>query len=113
MPSTRTSLHIGINDYPLAVGTLRYCAADAAKLRKVLDGHRDGFAATQSILLVDDRAQQTGNLYPPTRANIIRHVLQVCEQATAEDTVLIQFSGHGALGRDGRLYLLPLDVFSG
>lgn len=110
MSDTRISLHIGINGYPAAIGPLRFCAADAAGVRKILDSHREGFHSTLSILLADGSITSSGQTSLPTRANIISTVKQVCEQATNQDTLLIQFSGHGALDSSGRLHLLPIDV---
>ena len=107
--STRTSLHIGVNGYSPSIGTLSYCAADARALKSILDAHRDGFHSTSSILMVDQPQPQSAEAVP-TRANIISQIKEVCENAIEHDTLLIQFSGHGTLGADGRLYLLPLDT---
>jgi hypothetical protein len=109
MNTTRTSLHIGINSYSAAIGQLRYCADDATKLKNILDAHREGFHSTSSILLVDHPTAKFDNA-TPTRANIIALVKDVCENAKKQDTLLIQFSGHGTLGHDNRLYLLPSDT---
>jgi hypothetical protein len=113
MSTTRISLHIGINGYPAAIGSLQFCVADAVAVRNILDAHREGFHSTISVLLADGPVKGSGDALPPTRANIISKVKQVCEQATDQDTLLVQFSGHGALSTEGRLYLLPLDIVPG
>jgi len=59
--------------------------------------------------MVDQPQPQSAEAVP-TRANIISQIKEVCENAIEHDTLLIQFSGHGTLGADGRLYLLPLDT---
>jgi hypothetical protein len=105
-------LHIGINGYAPTIGSLRYCSADAAAVRNALNARRDGFNSTRSTLLADGQ-EEPGDTQPPTRANIIAKVKETCEQATANDTLLIQFSGHGSLSADGHLYLLPFDVVPG
>jgi hypothetical protein len=110
MVNTRISLHVGVNGYPPALGPLRFCAADATAVRKILDSHREGFHSTRSVLLADGPVKGHGDAQLPTRANIMTSIQQACTQATEQDTLLLQFSGHGALAADGRLYLLPSDV---
>ena len=110
MNATRTCLCIGVNNYAPALGELRFCAADAAAVKRALDARRDGFSSTQSVLMADGRTIGERDARPPTRATIIGSIKDICEQATDDDVVVIQFSGHGVLGGDERLYLLPIDA---
>jgi hypothetical protein len=104
MPMIRKSLLIGINGYAPSIGELQFCVSDARGVARALNTRREGFDSTETTLLVD------GGDSPPTRTNIINHVAGLCKAATAEDTLFIFFAGHGDVGDDGNLYLLPLDA---
>lgn len=94
MNPTRRSLLIGVNGYKPVIGLLRFCVSDAKRLESVLNTHRAGFAATESTLLTDDQPSEK----QPTNSHIIENIVRLCETATSEDTLLIHFSGHGAIG---------------
>lgn len=104
MSAIRGSLVIGVNKYHSSIGQLRFCVADAKEVARALDSRREGFASTESTILID------GAELPPTYTNIVNQVAALCKNASPEDTILIFFAGHGAIGADGGLYLLPLDA---
>lgn len=104
----RRSLLIGVNGYKPSIGALNYCASDAKKVEKALNTRRDGYHSTESMLLADGQPDEL----VPTRVNIIENIISLCRTAANEDTLLIHFSGHGAIGKDDNLYLLPIDASS-
>ena len=106
MNSTRWALLIGVNGYKPAIGRLMYSISDAKNMKQVLDSRNDGFKTTKSTLLSDDQSSKL----PPTKVNIIENVSRICKAAKSKDTILIYFSGHGAIGEEKECYLLPLDA---
>jgi len=108
MDIIRRSLIIGVNGYKPSIGALSYCASDAKKIEKALNTRRDGFNSTESMLLIDGEPDEL----VPTRVNIIENIIRLCRTAANEDTIIIHFSGHGAIGKDENLYLLPIDASS-
>lgn len=106
MGSTRRSLLIGVNGYKPSVGPLSFCASDAKRLEAALNARREGFALTESVLLADGRRGDRA----PTRTNIIENIVKLCDSAGGDDTILLHFSGHGVLGEEKKLYILPLDA---
>lgn len=105
MNSTRRCLLIGVNGYKPTIGQLRYCVSDVLQIEQALNTRRDGFASTQSTLLIDEQPDELR----PTRVNIIENIIYLCNSSDTEDTLILYFSGHGILGNDGKCYLLPLD----
>lgn len=106
MVRKRRSLLIGINGYKPAIGRLYFCASDAKTIESALNARRDGFHSTESTLLIDDQIDDLR----PTKVNIVECVARICSAADIEDTILIHFSGHGQMGKDNKLYLLPIDA---
>lgn len=108
MDTVRRSLFIGVNGYKPSIGALKYCSSDAKKIEAALNTRREGFNFTESRLLTDELSDEL----TPTRVNIIDNIRHLCNTAANEDTIIIHFSGHGAIGKDENLYLLPIDVSS-
>jgi Caspase domain len=106
MDIIRRSLIIGVNNYRPSIGALNFCASDARNIEKALNTRRDGFTSTESRLLSDEQS----NEFNPTRVNIIENIIRLCQTSTSDDTVIIHFSGHGEIGKDENLYLLPMDA---
>jgi len=106
MAKIRRSLLIGINGYKPSIGILRFCVSDVKHIKAALNARRDGFDSTTCVLLTDEQE----NIQRPTKSNIIERISEVCDLASLEDTILIQFCGHGAIANNGRLYLLPIDA---
>lgn len=106
MAVARHAVVVGINKYEPSIGSLRFCAADARGIEHSLRGRRDGFHSTSHVLIVDEEAGSRS----PTRSNIMQALKQLSRDATAEDTIIFHFSGHGQIGQDGKLYLLTADT---
>lgn len=105
MNSTRWALLIGVNGYRPAIGQLQYSISDARNVEQVLNSRTEGFGTTESTLLTDEPDE-----LQPTKVNIIDNVIRICKNAKNSDTILIYFSGHGAIGEEKKCYLLPLDA---
>ncbi len=101
------ALVIGVNDYASEeIVDLRYAVADARAIYRLLvDPAVGGFDRSHSKLLVDGA---DGDL-APTRNNILHQLVQLERLVSAEDTVLVYFSGHGIEDMD-KPVLLPSDV---
>lgn len=85
MPN-KTSLCIGINDYPGVANDLHGCVNDAADWASVLTDK--GFTVK---MLLDSKA---------TRANIVKEIKSLMTKTGAGDSVIIQYSGHGSFVPD-------------
>ena len=96
-------LAVGVSKYRNAGLNLDFAAADATALAAAFDrvSRPAPFDAVVAKVLTDDQA---------TRAGIFRGLKDVAVQATAADSVLVYFSGHGKRDAQGQLYLLPADV---
>ncbi|MCA9012453.1 MAG: caspase family protein [Planctomycetaceae bacterium] len=100
---THWVLLVGVDDYA-HVTDLKYCSDDVVALRSALI---ELGVPDNQIKLLHDRAAE--NRFRPFRANILRQLDLVLKLATADDTILIAFSGHG-LHLDNRSYLCPAEA---
>jgi len=97
---------IGVNEYiDQTIPSLRYCVADA---RLVADTLRQkcGYEADRILLLTDDQPKTHQR---PLRLSLLERIPAWLERAAKGDTVLVYFSGHGFLDKDGQSYLAPQD----
>jgi hypothetical protein len=87
----RYALVIGISKYANPALNLSFAAADAQSLSKVLTDPEVGAYKPENVrLLVDEQA---------TRKNIVSALnTWLKNRVTADDSVVIFYSGHGALG---------------
>jgi formylglycine-generating enzyme required for sulfatase activity len=99
----RYALLIGISKYANPALSLNFAAADAQALYKVLVDPEIGAYKPENVrLLVDDQA---------TRKNIISAMnTWLKNRVTADDSVLIFYSGHGALGGASEAYWVNYDA---
>lgn len=94
---------IAVPDYEAAaVPNLPFAANDVASLAESLKP----LGYEVSLLGAPDA---TGDVRSATRNRIISAVFETCRSASADDVVLIYFSGHG-LHTEGRDYLVPADA---
>jgi uncharacterized caspase-like protein len=101
-------LFVGVDRYLYLPGasTLQYPASDTQRLYDLIcDPANGGVDPTHAFLLDDDRDEDAEK---PTRANIARCIEELGQRAQPSDTILIFFSGHGAVSH-GRTYLLTRD----
>ncbi|MEP7108533.1 MAG: caspase family protein [Ferruginibacter sp.] len=80
--SNKTALCIGINNYPGTQNDLNGCVNDANDWAKELESR--GFTVT---LLLDAKAK---------KANIIKEMKKMLNATKEDDSVVIQYSGHGS-----------------
>jgi hypothetical protein len=99
----RYALLIGISQYANSSLNLNAAAADAQALAKVLGDPEIGAYKPDNIrLLVDNQA---------TRKNIVSALnTWLKNRVTADDSVLIFYSGHGALGNGNEAYWVTFDA---
>lgn len=102
---------VGISDYGGRANDLEFTADDARRMEQALVGN--GMRPDDSLLLVDRQA---------TRAAVQRAIASVAQRATADDTFVFFYSGHGgrelrpsqqaaeADGQDETLALFDADV---
>lgn len=82
----KTALCIGINNYPGTSNDLNGCVNDVEDWSKELKSR--GYAVTT---LIDSKA---------TKANIIKSIKKIITDARPNDSVVIQYSGHGSFVPD-------------
>src|SRR5258707_9653913 len=70
------------------------------------DRSRGGVGPSRALLLADLRAEETDKT---ARANIEARLRELRQRVQPADTVLIFFSGHGAVDKEGNTYLLTRD----
>jgi formylglycine-generating enzyme len=99
----RWAVLVGVNEYA-QLRDLRYCVADAKKMRDRLIGV--GFPPENIFLLVDDAERKVDQ---PFRENIQQRILSLLSVAEKDDLVLVMFSGHG-VHVDGKGYFCPTDA---
>jgi uncharacterized caspase-like protein len=102
------ALFVGVDRYLNLPGasTLQYAASDIERLHDlVCDPAGGGVDPSQAFLLDDDRDTDEEK---PTRANIARCIEDLGKRAQHSDTILVFFSGHGAVYH-GSTYLLTRD----
>jgi len=99
----RYALLIGISKYANPALTLSYAAADAQSLQQVLLDPEVGAYKPENVrLLTDDQA---------SRKNIVSAMnTWLKNRVTADDSVLIFYSGHGALGNASEAYWVTYDA---
>jgi sulfatase modifying factor 1 len=99
----RYALLIGISKYANASLSLGFAAADAQSLQKVLlDPEIGGYKPENVRLLVDEQA---------TRKNIMSGLNSwLRNRVGADDSVIIFYSGHGALGPGNEAYWVTHDA---
>jgi hypothetical protein len=109
-PGNRWALIIGIDTYhDPEINPLNYAVNDAKALYELLvNSNRGKFPPEHVKLLTSD--EKTNKRLQPTEANILYYLKSwLRDNVKKEDTVLIFFSGHGAV-QEGRTYLLPVDT---
>ncbi|WP_146140554.1 caspase family protein [Haliangium sp. UPWRP_2] len=86
----RRALLIGVCEYQSSetFSPLRYPTKDVAAMRDLLIGY--GYS---QVTWLDDTVQAAH--LRPTRANILRAVQELCDEAQPDDLIWIHFSGHG------------------
>jgi WD40 repeat protein len=99
-------VQIGVNHYEAARCELRYAAADAHKLRQVLETRlrNRGIEANPTELISTSEGSTADS-------KSIRDALSaVAKEATPDDVFFLSFSGHGYSDPAGQFYLFPSDV---
>jgi len=86
MASNIYVLQVGINQYPRSVSNLHGCRNDVHHVRDYLESTFNADHLKQEVLL-DEQA---------TRENVVSAFRNHLSQATSDDVVLFQYSGHGA-----------------
>jgi len=87
--------HLSHLDVPITV-------ADANAVNDVLaDEDACGFLSENIRLIHDEQA---------TKDNLLAEIYDLAERVTAQDTAVIFYCGHGALGEDGNFYLVTHDA---
>lgn len=76
---------VGIADYPGTSNDLSYCDADARTIAQVYASHSN----VKAKLLLNSQA---------TQSNILSAMQQLFSQATAQDVIILFYSGHGSPG---------------
>jgi len=103
-PARTWAVLIGVEEYHRAT-PLRYTVNDVVQLRKTLI-QRAGLSEDDVLQLVDSANNPR---FQPLRASIMNELPNWLVKAEPNDRVIIFFSGHGVRGKDGKLYLAPLD----
>lgn len=91
----RKALLIGIN-YFGQEGELRGCINDVQNVSSFLK-ERYGYRAEDMVILTDDQQNPMGQ---PTRANILRAMQWLVQDAQPNDALFFHYSGHGGPVRD-------------
>jgi hypothetical protein len=90
-------LAVGVNDYGPQIVGLRYAVPDAKSVAAAIKSEQpNSYGATTVYELYDKAASTTA---------VIKALGDIGQHATANDTVLIYFSGHGEV-LDGRYYFI-------
>ena len=100
----RWAMLIGVDEYAY-VHQLKYCVADQEALAKQLIA--SGFPADQ-VFVLDDHSKE--ERFHPFKSNIDAQLELVLGMVHKGDTLVVSFSGHGILAKDGKSYLLPIDA---
>ena len=105
----RWALLIGIEKYDdEEINSLRYTVSDVKALHQVLVDKERGMFKSEKVKLLTSDAEDKRN--KPTKVNILFYLKEwLGQNVKGEDTVLIYFSGHGAVWGT-RKYLLPMDT---
>ncbi len=103
--NNRWALLIGVNGYHESLGELKYSINDCRRLAGVLTTGDDAFPTENVLVLADDE----GDERRPTYAGIHSWLASWLAQPDEDDTVLVDFAGHGR-EIDGKCYLVPGDA---
>jgi len=105
----RWAVLVGIDKYDdEEINALRYAVADVKAIYEVLTEKESGRFKPEKIKLLTSDAEDKRS--KPTKANILFYLKEwLAQNVNEEDTVLIYFSGHGAVCK-GKKYLLPMDT---
>jgi len=101
---------IGVHDYA-NLPKLAYCGKDAKLMKETLTK----YCQFDDVFLMFQPGEEDAGRVDfrrlPSKSNLDRELKGWLQKADAQgyDRVLIYFSGHGAEGSDGRLYLAPFD----
>jgi ankyrin repeat protein len=106
--SRKWAVVIGIDDYLKEVTPLRCATKDAREFKKTLL-NSCGFSEENTFLLTSD---QKGSRMPD-KASIVRWISYIRQNASAGDTFVFFFSGHGMdMNRESYLLTIEADPFS-
>jgi uncharacterized caspase-like protein len=101
--SQRWAVVIGVNYYQDdGIGSLSFAVPDALLMEKALV--EGGFPADHILVLCDE---QTDPALRPTLENFRDRLQQWLNLVGPDDTVVVFFSGHGFLDKDGNGFLAP------
>jgi uncharacterized caspase-like protein len=90
---------VGVDTYPEAQLKLSYAKSDAQRLATAFKASIGRYYGTDALqLLLDDAAT------PGAIASALEHVVAA---ASAKDTIVFSFAGHGVKGDDDHYYLTP------
>jgi len=98
------SIIIGINSY-LDCSNLNYCVRDSDQIKNFLEDKKYHPNQDVHTMLLNDESEDKKK---PTKANILKNLNIVIQQANSNDTILFFFAGHG-LEINGEPTLLPSD----
>lgn len=101
---TSWAILVGVEKYYTAPNLL-YTLNDVQQLSDTL--RRRGNYPTNQILEMVDTAPNAR--FQPLKASLMAELPRWLAKPAKEDSVLVYFSGHGFRGKDGTLYLAPLD----
>ena len=103
-PAKQWALLIGCERYHRA-SHLRYTINDVRQLSDTLQT-RGGLPSAQVLAFTDDEPNPR---FQPLRASLLAELPAFLRQPGPRDQIIVYFSGHGFLDRDGHMYLAPLD----
>jgi len=105
----RWALLVGIDKYDdEEINALRYAVADVKAIYEVLTDKERGRFKQDKVKLLTSDAEDKRN--KPTKVNIFFYLKEwLVQNVKEEDTVLIYFSGHGAVWGTKK-YMLPMDT---
>jgi len=98
------ALLVGVEKYQRVV-SLQYTINDVQRLSQTLQ-QRNGLPISQILELTDAGSRQDAQ---PLRATLLTQIPKWLSRVRTDDTVIVFFSGHGFRGKQGALYLAPLD----
>jgi len=88
----RYAVVVGINDYSqTSIGDLSFCVADAEAIYEALITYCE--YDPECVTLLSDNSQEEDR--KPSRSNILAAIVAMADNATAEDSILFFFAGHG------------------
>ena len=102
--ATSSALHaviVGVDSYADPTLTLKFAEGDARRLGDALQSIAGGYYQRTSVDL------RLGN--KATRAQILDSLERAVAAASAQDTIVFSFAGHGLADNSGRYFLTPSD----